>query len=314
MMKTITLTLLAFLAATAKSSAQIHSPLTMCPVPANTATGPSPALTTGATASALTRRAGLGFATAANSFNSNTWNMTNTFETSTATGKYIDFHVTSRRPAESTFSNLAICHQRLEHCSEHRLSGLTPLMGARLSRLGTTANGGAYHDAQRRRATAQPPLGISLTPTLASAATARVPFLRVRCHQHQRRYCGRHVATTRIANMTGLGNPQYDLVVNGPVTLVQAVNAPELPPWRSSPLPPVCWVWGFTAATVSPESTLFCSYQLQTCIAVYACYAPGHCHPNSTLHGPSGYFQLTAMVKKTTRSTMLALVADHGRR
>lgn len=215
------LTLLALVAWSAGASAQI---LTAFDVSGSgtTATGPSPAVVNGVTATALTRGAGVTFSSAASSFNSNNWNITGTLDTSTATGKYIYFDVTAGAAAV-TLSTLQFAVNGSNTAPNTGQWGYTFDSGTTFT-LGTTANGGMF-TTLNAQPTAQQTWDFT-DFNLASGATVEFRFFEYGATSIN----GGTAAvggTTRIANITGAGNPQYDLVVNGPTAAVQPVNAPE---------------------------------------------------------------------------------------
>ena len=221
MINKATLTLLAVLAAVAGVDAQIITAYDVSGT-GTTATGPSPALTTGATATALTRGTGLTFVSTANAFNSNNWNATGTLDTTTATGKYIYFDVTAGLAAV-TFSNLQFAVNGSNTAPNTGTWAYT-LDGGTTFTLGTTANGGAFTTLNAQ------PIAQSTWDftdfTLAPNASVEFRFFEYGTTSINGG-TATATGTTRIANITGAGNPQYDLVVNGPVSLVQPVNVPE---------------------------------------------------------------------------------------
>ena len=222
MMKTTTLTLLTSLATTAAASAQIITAYDVSGSgTTNAALAPTTTVAT-VTATSLTRGAGLTFASAVNSFNSNNWNITNTLDTTTATGKYLEFDVTAG-VAGVTLSTLQFAINGSGTAPNTGQWGYS-LDGGTTFTLGTTANGGMFTTAAAQP-TAQSTWDFT-DFTLAANATVDFRFFEYGATS----ISGATAAaggTTRIANITGVGNPQYDLVLGGPLPFVQPVNAPE---------------------------------------------------------------------------------------
>ena len=224
MIKKAILTLLASVVLLAGTDAQI---LTAFDVSGSgtAATGPSPATQNGVTATALTRGTGVTFTSSANAFNSNNWNLTNTLDTTTATGKYIYFDVTAGTAAV-TFSTLQFAINGSNTAPNQGQWAYT-LDGGTSFTLGTTANGGAF-TTTNPQPTAQSTWDFA-DFTLASGSTVEFRFFEYGATPINAGSTESAAGTTRIANITGAGNPQYDLVVNGPVAAVQPVNAAPEP-------------------------------------------------------------------------------------
>ncbi len=231
-MKKTALTLLATVALTAGASAQL---LTAFDVSGFGNTGntvsPTPVVGGGVTATGLTRTTVVASA-ANNSFSSNTWNITSTLNTAT---NYIAFDVTvpAGATAPVTFSTLQFAINGSNTAPNTGTWAYT-LDGGTTFTLGTTANGGAF-TTLNAQPTAQALFDFA-DFTLAAGATTAAPTtaaatVEFRFYEYGANSINGGAAattgTTRIANITGAGNPQYDLVLGGPNAFVQPVNAPE---------------------------------------------------------------------------------------
>lgn len=223
MMKKIALTLLATAAVTAGASAQL---LTAFDVSGSgtTSTSPTPVVGTTVTATGLQRNTVV-FASAANSFNSNTWNITNTLNTSS---NYIYFDVTTT--ASTTFSTLQFAINGSNSAPNQGQWAYT-LDGGGTFTLGTAGNG-AFTNVNAAPTSQQ--LWDFADFTLAPGATVEFRF-----YEYGTTSINGGTAavggTTRIANISGVGNPQYDLLLSGPNAFTQPVNVavPEPTAWAA---------------------------------------------------------------------------------
>ncbi len=217
-------TLLAVIALTTGASAQILTAFDVSGV-GNTGNtvSPTPVVNSSVTATGLTRNTVLASA-ANNSFSSNTWNLTNTLNTSS---NYISFTVTAGSTAVM-FSNLQFAINGSNTAPNMGQWAYTLDSGTSFT-LGTTANGGAFTNANAQP-TAQSVWDFT-DFSLASGSTVEFRFFEYGANSINSTVAtpvaSAATGTTRIANITGAGNPQYDLVVNGPVAAIQPVNAPE---------------------------------------------------------------------------------------
>ncbi len=220
-MKKLALTLLATASLTAGAHAQMLAGYDVSGSGTASATLAPVATGIGVTVGNLTRGSGLTFASAANSFNSSNWNITGTLDTSTATGKYIYFDVTST--VATVFSTLQFAINGSNTAPNQGQWAYT-LDGGTTFTLGTTANGGAFTTTQPQ------PTGQSTWDftdfTLLAGSTVEFRFFEYGTTSIN----GSTAAaggTTRIANITGVGSPQYDLYLQGPLVVTQPVNVPE---------------------------------------------------------------------------------------
>ena len=224
MIKKTVFTLLASLILLAGANSQILTAFDVSGT-GTTTTGPSAAVQNGVTASALTRGSGITFVSSANAFNSNNWNLTNTLDTTNATGKYIYFDVTAGAAAV-TFSTLQFAINGSNTAPNQGQWAYTLDSGTSFT-LGTTANGGAF-TTTNAQPTAQSIWDFT-DFTLTPGSTVEFRFFEYGATPINAGSTESAAGTTRIANITGAGNPQYDLVVNGPIAAVQPVNAAPEP-------------------------------------------------------------------------------------
>lgn len=215
MIKKAAFTLLAAVALATGANAQILTAFNVSGF-GTAATGPTPVVDPSVTATALARNTVV-FASAANSFNSNTWNITNTINYAS---NYIAFDITAGA-ANVTISSLGFA------VNGSNTAPNTGMWTYFLTGATTPTDSQTPFTTLNAQPTARS-LWDFTDFTLAATTTVEFRFYEFGATSIN----GGTAAvggTTRIANVTTPSAPQYDLVVNGPNAAVEPLNpaAPE---------------------------------------------------------------------------------------
>ena len=218
MLKKTTLTLFALMAVTAASDAQLLTAFDVSGSGATATATPSPVVGGGVTATGLTRNT-VNYSAANNSFSSNNWNTTATLNTA---ANYIEFDVTAGTGAV-TLSTLQFAINGSNTAPNTGTWGYS-LDGGTTFTLGTTTDGGTFTNLNPQPTSQR--LWDFADFSLAAGATVDFRFFEYGTTSINGGTSSA-TGTTRIANITGNGNPQYDLLLSGPTAFVQPVNVPE---------------------------------------------------------------------------------------